>query len=43
VPGARVTAVATKPSVSSDLRVEHLPIDKLDAVAAAFAKHRRGR
>jgi hypothetical protein len=43
VPGARVTAVATKPTVSSDLRVEHLPIDKLDAVAAAFAKHRRRR
>jgi hypothetical protein len=43
VPGARVTAVATKPSASSDLRIEHLPIDKLHVLAAAFAKHRRAR
>jgi hypothetical protein len=35
---ARVTAVATKPGATSDVRIEHIPIDKLDVLAAVLGK-----
>ena len=35
---ARVTAVATKPGHESDLRIEHIPLSKIDALKSAIGR-----